>query len=313
MSLKTPIAFCIFNRPELTREVFETIRFARPSRLLVIGDGPRFDRPEEEALVRETRKVIEQVDWPCEVQTNFSDVNLGCKVRMSTGLTWAFEQSEELIILEDDCLPDPSFFNFCESLLDYYRKDERVMMVSGDNFQPNQIENKPSGRASYYFSRWPHIWGWASWRRAWKHFDVNIESWPSTKSKGELENRFGSTEEYNFWSAQFDRVHAGEIDTWDFSWAYAVWKQNGLTILPNVNLVSNLGFGTDATHTLDPLSKLANLPVGKINQLTHPEKIEPNVLADQYTWHNILAPPPEPKQPQPKKWHRRILQSIKSR
>ena len=312
MSLETPIAFCIFNRPALTARVFEAIRCAAPKQLFVIADGPRDDRPGDQEAVEQTRKLLDRIDWACEVKTNFSAVNLGCKTRMATGLTWAFEQAEELIILEDDCLPDPTFFNFAQSLLRHYRDEPQVMMISGDNFQPG-----PTSGNSYYFSRWAHIWGWASWRRAWKHYDLDIESWPADKSSGLLAANVDSTAEYQYWSDVFDQVHRGEIDTWDFSWAYALWKRNGLAVLPEVNLVTNLGFNETATHTIDPQSKLANLPTGSIDQIIHPTEIQRNIAADKFTWENIMAPPKtEPaellvdRSHKTLRWHQRLLRSF---
>lgn len=286
MPLETPIAFCLFNRPELTRQVFQSIALAKPKMLYLISDGARPGRPEEHRLVEQSRAVIERVDWDCEVKTNFADVNLGCKQRMASGLSWAFQQSEELIILEDDCLPHPSFFEYCEQLLERYRNDQRIMMISGDNFQPIRRSSN-----SYYFSRWPHIWGWASWRRAWNHFDVEITSWPDVKSSQRMMSVFGSEQEYKHWSHILDQQHAGEIDTWDFQWAYACWINSGLTILPEANLITNIGFGPDATHTIDPGSRLANLGTHEVGRLIHPPRVLQNYIADQYTWENVLAPP----------------------
>jgi len=300
MALETPIAFCIFNRLDLTKRVFEAIRDARPKRLLVIGDGPRIDVAGEASVVEQTRSIVSNIDWECKVQTNFSEINLGCKHRIASGLDWAFEQSEELIILEDDCVPDPSFLRFCETLLERYRNDERVMMISGDNFQP-----APCSEFSYYFSRWPHIWGWASWRRAWQHFDVNVSSWPKLKETEQLRNVFVDDAEYQHWAATLDRQHAGEIDTWDFPWGYACWANNGLTILPEQNLISNIGFGESATHTMDPSSRLANLKTSGIGKIIHPEKVAPNQTADQFTWEHILAPPSLPQVNRKPKWYER--------
>ncbi|MDG1873864.1 MAG: glycosyltransferase family 2 protein [Mariniblastus sp.] len=312
MPLKTPIAFCIFNRPALTAKVFESIRKVAPERLLVIGDGPRAGNREDELRVRQSRAVLERIDWKCKLETNLSDKNLGCKSRMASGLTWAFEQSEELIILEDDCQPDPTFFSFCEQLLERYRHDDRVMMISGNNFQPKSPHDSDPAQQqaaeSYYFSRWPHIWGWASWRRAWNHFDVNIESWPQTKQRGQLKDLFRSDEEYQHWASLFDQVHAGKIDTWDFSWAYAFWRNKGLSILPTSNLISNLGFGPSATHTVDVNSKLANLKTERIETIIHPDHVEPNLAADLYTWENIISPPSPTREIHNRpKWYRRLF------
>ncbi len=300
MSLQTPVAFFIFNRPELTHRVFKAIAKAQPRTLYLIGDGPRQTHPNEAAQVRQSRQVLQQINWPCIVKTNFSQRNLGCKQRMATGIDWAFGQSEELIILEDDCLPTPSFFKYCDQLLQRYRDDDRIMMISGDNFQPQR--HSPF---SYYFSRWPHIWGWASWRRAWRKFDVAIETWPQTKSSRELRPVFGSEQEYQYWESLLDRQHAGEIDTWDFPWAYACWANQGLTILPETNLVSNLGFSSTATHTTNADSELANLPTQELGELVHPPQVERNHVADQFTWENVLSPrSAEGQQSKPKWYHR---------
>lgn len=304
--LTTPIAFLIFNRPETTKRVFESIRAARPARLLIVADGPRPHREGEVEKVAATRQIVSQIDWPCEVATNFSETNLGCKQRVASGLTWAFQQSESLIILEDDCVPHPSFFGYCEQLLERYADDERVMMISGDNFQPAQ--RTPN---SYYFSRWSHIWGWASWRRAWDHFDVEVASWPETKFDRELRSVFGCDAEYEHWCGVLDRQHAGEIDTWDFPWQYACWKQRGLTVLPETNLISNIGFGNDATHTTDSLSRLANLPTAEIGPLRHPSEVAANEEADRHTWENIFCPP-EPAPRRKKRWYRRLFSLAQS-
>lgn len=236
------------------------------------------------------QQIVNHIDWDCELSTNFSEVNLGCKARMASGLDWAFDLSEELIVLEDDCLPSDSFFEFCERLLDRYREDARVMMISGDNFQPARSPE------SYYFSRWPHIWGWASWRNRWASFDAEITSWPLVKATGNLRAAFSSDEEYEYWSTTLDRQHQGAIDTWDFPWAYAMWSQHGLSILPAINLVTNIGFGLDATHTTDAQSPLANriaqeFSPRELQTLIPPQQMTPNYQADQFTWNSILAPP----------------------
>src|SRR5687767_13684909 len=165
---RTPVALLVFNRPQATARVFEAVARARPPRLLVVADGPRADRPDDGELCHQTRAIIERVDWPCEVMKDYSDTNLGCRKRVSSGLDWVFSNVADAIILEDDCLPEPSFFPFCEELLERYRDDERVAMIRAGNF----LEGRRVASTSYYFSRWFHIWGWATWARAWKHNDV---------------------------------------------------------------------------------------------------------------------------------------------
>lgn len=287
-SLTTPILFCTFNRPELTARVFESIRQQQPQTLFISCDGPRKNRPEEAARVAEVRSIVEGVDWSCQVHTRFADENLGCKRAIAAAIDWAFEHSEELIILEDDCLPDPTFFNYCENLLKRYRDDDRIMMISGNNFQPH-----PTSPHSYYFSRWTHIWGWATWKTAWKHFDVDVSSWPQLRDSQQLRSVLADPAEYKYWAETLDAQHAGEVDTWDFPWCYAVWANDGISILPERNLVSNIGFGADATHTTDPESVLSSMPTWPLSissELSHPEDVLLNRAADDWTWQNIFLP-----------------------
>jgi len=277
---KTPIVFLVFNRPDTTIRVFEGIRRARPAKLFVVADGPRADRPGEAEKCRVVRAIIDTVDWPCEVLKNFSDVNLGCKRRVSGGLNWVFEQVEEAIILEDDCLPHPTFFRFCKELLDKYRDDERVMHISGDNFQFERVR----GDGSYYFSRYNHIWGWATWKRAWAHYDVKMKMWPKFLKQQQIANVFENRSIQRYWLKCFQAVYEGKIDTWDYQWLYAIWSQNGLTVLPNVNLISNIGFGEDATHTTGKNDKSANMKTGSMFEIVHPSFVMVNKEADLFTF-----------------------------
>lgn len=279
MTISTPVVFLIFNRPELTKIVFEAIRQAKPKKLFVVADGPRFS--EEVEKCNNARAIINKVDWDCDVLTNFSEINLGCKKRVSSGLDWVFSEIEEAIILEDDCLPTPSFFDFCQTLLEYYRYDERVMHISGDNFQNGQKSNN----FSYYFSKYSHVWGWASWRRAWKHYDVGMQTWSEFKKMSMINSICESIYEQRYWNNIFESVFNSVIDTWDYQWLYACWSQSGLSILPNSNLVSNIGFGLDATHTTSK-SSLSRLSVTDIWDIKHPKFIIRDRNADYYTFDN---------------------------
>jgi len=243
--LKTPVAFIIFNRPDTAEQVFAEIAKARPPKLLVVADGPRSRRPGEADKCAETRAIIDRVDWDCEILTNYSDVNLGCKNRVASGLDWVFEQVPEAILLEDDCLPHPTFFRFCEELLERYRNDERIGMIAGSNFQ----FGRKRGDASYYFSRYNHIWGWASWRRAWLHYDRDARGWPAFQNEGFLDAIVRDRSERRYWRHAFQAVYEGRIDTWDYQWVLSSWRQGMISVMPNVNLISNIGFGPDATHT----------------------------------------------------------------
>jgi hypothetical protein len=283
MTFSVPVAFIIFNRPDTTDRVFQAIRQAQPQRLLVIADGPRADRPGEAEKCAATRAVIDLVDWECEVLTNYSDTNLGCKRRVSSGIDWVFSQVEEAIILEDDCLPAPSFFQFCQTLLEKYRDDDRVMMISGDSFQPADRKFEDS----YYFSKYIHIWGWATWRRAWQHYDVEMSSWQDFRDRRLLNASCPDPIEAEYWLKIFDDVANGSVDTWDQQWVYTCWQQSGMSIMPAVNLISNIGFRDDATHTIGS-SPWAEMPVGRIHNIRHPPFVLKDQEADTYTFENIF-------------------------
>lgn len=278
--LKTPVVLIIFNRPDRTEQVFNTIRQAQPAKLLVVADGPRSDRPEEAEKCALTRAIIEQVDWECEVLKNYSDVNLGCGVRVSTGLNWVFEQVEEAIVLEDDCLPHPHFFRFCEELLERYRHDNRIMSIAGNQHLLGY--NHQLSKYSYYFSRYPLVWGWATWCRAWKHYDFGMKNLPEILEDGWFKGILNNKREVDFWTRNFEEVYDRQY-TWDYQWFFACWIQRGLSIHPTVNLVSNIGFGSEATHTKNKNNFWADLPLESLAfPLEHPPFVIPNLPADNY-------------------------------
>ena len=286
--LKTSVVFIVFNRPDTTERVFAEIAKARPPKLLVVGDGPRANRSGEAEKVAATRAIIKRVDWDCEVLTNFSEVNLGCKQRVSSGIDWVFDQVPEAIILEDDCLPDPTFFQFCQEMLERYRHDQRIGMISGDNFQFDRRRNDDS----YYFSKYVHVWGWATWRDRWiGSYDVTMSKWPRIREEGGLADMVGDTREATYWQKIFDRVHNGEIDTWDYQWVLANWVEGRMSITPAVNLISNIGFGRDATHTTGG-SDLANLGLTSLSfPLIHPLGVFRNAQADKFGYHKCFRVP----------------------
>jgi len=279
-----PVAFIIFNRPDLTAQVFKAIREAKPGKLLIIADGPRNEA--ETAKCREARRIAQAVDWECEVLTEFSEVNLGCKRRLASGLDWVFSRCDEAIILEDDCLPSLSFFAFCRDMLERYRHDERVMLVGGTNLHPGGADS-----ASYYFSRYGSIWGWASCKRAWKHYDVDMKAWPEFKARQMLRAVFPQPEELRFWTESFEKMYANPIDTWDYQWFFTRVSRGGLSISPSVNLVSNLGFRADATHTHGFNASVANLRINEMGEISHPPFVLPDVGIDEYLFRNIYLPP----------------------
>src|SRR5579863_7273541 len=248
----TPVALIVFNRPETTRRVFAAIAKARPSHLLLIADGPRPDRQGEVERCAEVKQIVSRVDWPCRVETNFATDNMGCRERVVSGLNWVFSLVEEAIILEDDCLPDQSFFPYCAELLERYRQNTEVGIIAGFNY-----EGSFRHADSYYFSSMVPIWGWATWARSWRQYDERMAGWPEAKRDGLLEKQFPDKKVVAYWNKMFDKMHDGTgPDTWDYQLVFTSWSRRWLNALPTTNLIQNIGFGSDATHTtgFDPIA-----------------------------------------------------------
>ncbi len=280
--MKTPVAFIIFNRPGTTARVFEEIRKARPSVLLLVADGPRSGHASDAGLCAEARAIAERVDWDCEIRKNYSDMNLGCRRRVSSGLDWVFNEVEEAVILEDDCLPHSTFFQFCEELLQKYRNDNRIGHIGGVNFQFGRKRTP----YSYYFSRYTHIWGWASWRRAWENYDVDIGLWPEVRDGKWLRGVLGKRHLVKYWTRIFDKVYQKGINTWDYQWTFRCWTEGRLAITPSVNLISNIGFDANATHTMNQ-SRFNNMRTEAMKYpLSHPAFMMRHFAADEYTERN---------------------------
>ncbi|MCS4114596.1 hypothetical protein [Salinibacter ruber] len=258
----------------------EQIREAEPPQLFVGADGPRPNHPDDAALCDEAREIATRVDWDCEVHTLFRDTNLGLKESVSSAITWFFEHVEEGIILEDDCVPHPAFFPYCEQLLERYRGDKRIMAVGGNNFQPDTRQYE----GSYYFSGYMHCWGWATWRRSWECYDGEISAWGYLRDTAWLKGWLGTEMEARHWGNIFDQVAEGKIESWAYPWTFACWKEHGLTILPIVNLVSNVGFDERSTHTKDADADAANMDVERLSfPLEHPCPMTRYYEADWYT------------------------------
>jgi hypothetical protein len=277
--LQTAVLFLVFNRPDTTKQVFEAIRKAKPPRLYVAADGSRADQVGEAEKVAKVREIATAVDWPCDVKTLFRDENLGCKYAVSGGITWFFEHEEQGIILEDDCLPSQSFFWFCEEMLESYAKESRVMCITGTN-----ITKGIRFSDDLWFSNYSLMWGWATWRRAWKKYDRDLSSWPIKREEGFLNKKlkFNSAQKSS-WNRILDRTYQGDIDTWDYQWIYSCWINNGLTIAPAVNLIRNIGYSSDATHTKSDHPILSNLIANETNfPIIHPKNIEVNEQADLF-------------------------------
>lgn len=288
--LNTPVAFFIFRRPETTARVFATIRQVQPPKLLVVADGANPDRPGEVELCDRTKAIINQVDWDCEILTNYAPQNMGCRARVSSGLDWVFNNVEEAIILEDDCLPDLSFYPFAEELLNRYRYDTRIFSITGQNVQVGQQR----GDYSYYFSRYNHCWTWASWRRAWQHYDLEMKLWPEVRDRHLLADILGDPQTVKVWEQTFQICYEGKINTWDFQWSFANFIHHSLNIVSQKNLVTNIGFGAGGTNTFDSDSSYSNMATTAVEfPLTHPSLMVRDVQADKFTQDTLYdyAPP----------------------
>jgi hypothetical protein len=280
--LDTPVLFLIFNRPIPTEKVFQKIKKVKPTRLYISADGPRKNYPDDEHNCAQARKILDAIDWNCEVQTLFRENNLGCGTAIHQALDWFFNNENEGIVIEDDCVPNQSFFWFCRDLLKKYRDDSRVMHINGNNFNaPAEKLKAKYGKASYYFTSFSQVWGWATWKRAWAKFDFKMQDWPKVKKGNCLVERFPSYFHYHEKSKHFDKVLSGQVDTWDFQWQYTVLVNNGLAIAPQSNLISNIGYGKDSTHIKEFDVNRNDLATQKLRfPLKRPICMLPNRLLD---------------------------------
>lgn len=283
--MTTPVLLLVFNRPDHTRRVFERVREMQPELLFVSADGPRSHKPEDADKCASVRAIFEQVDWPCTVHTNFMPENHGCRRAVQAGISWFFQHVEAGIILEDDCLPDPSFFNFCSELLERYRNNPEVMHIAGNNPDPRVCRHLET---SYLFSRFSLIWGWATWRRAWQHYDPNFTGLENMWSDPEspLYRLVGDKAACRYMFDKFLRTRSGELDTWDYAWFFSILKNNGLCIVPKVNLVRNIGFDDTGTHTSKELAVYRHNEISSLGaHLVHPTQFTPDRAIELAFFH----------------------------
>ena len=288
MAFKTPILFLTFVRLDTTIKVFERIKAQQPLQLFIASDGPRANRPDDKQKIEEIKNYIsKEIDWECEVKTLYRAQNLGCGRAVSGAITWFFENVEQGIILEDDCIPEAEFFSFCEDLLERYKTDRRIWEISGTNLQ----RGIKRGDGSYYISNYGGIWGWATWARAWEKYDYNMSSYETFVNKRQISQIFGKQQQ-SFWLKTLKKAKA--IDTWDYQWQFARWSHNGLSVVPNVNLIKNIGFNADATHTLSEPSwyELAIGVKKTLGKVKHPLNIEVDTLADDFLFENYYKQAP---------------------
>lgn len=292
-----PVLFLVFNRPQLALRVFAAIRQARPAQLFIAADGPREGQSREEELCQAARAVVQRVDWPCKVNTRFQDENLGCKTAVSSAIDWFFQHVEAGIILEEDCLPSVSFFKFCAELLDHWHDDERVMQISGSNFLLGYRTAGSEG--SYYFSRLNDVWGWATWRRAWRHFDLTMSHYPLWRESDRLKDYLPDASMRDWLMRYFEQAY-GRVGQrsgdWSSLWQFAIASQNGLTAVPRVNLVANIGIGESATNTRgEEWAVYGSVGVHEISEIRHPAIVLPDSAADERRFELIARTDPRAK------------------
>lgn len=276
-SLTVPVALFVFNRPEYTRRVLEAVRLARPALVFLIADGPRPDHPGEAAQCLEVRRLLgEGIDWPCEIRQNYADLNLGCRERIASGLAWVFEQVDRAIILEDDCVPEVTFFPYCQELLERFRDDPRIGMISGTNYRLQ--DSLDAG--SYFFTRHHSIWGWATWRRAFSGYDVTMTTWRESVSAEALDACWDDHRSRLIHRTMFDLYREGAVDTWDIPWVFHLVRNRMLSVVPHLNQITNIGVAGTRGRGEDRNNNLPSQPLPF--PLQHPDLIEPDTSYDRY-------------------------------
>jgi len=282
-SISAPVLFLLFNRPDTTSIVFEKICQVKPKKLFIAADGPRDNYPEDIINCEKARAIVDLIDWDCDVKLLFREKNLGCGIGVSSAITWFFDHVEYGIILEDDCVPDISFFYFCQNLLEKYRDNSSIMMIAGTSYFLNKVQSKHT----YFFAKNYPIWGWATWKRAWQQYDFTLHDW-STEKRDEFKKFLINKNIIDHWSACFDQIKHKKLDTWDIQWAYACIKNNGYSIMPYTNMISNIGLR--GAHANGKKSAFHEMPVGSVGveYMVHPARVVVNNAMNKKTYHNIF-------------------------
>lgn len=291
--IKKPILFMVFNRPEKTKLVFDEIKKAKPKKLYISCDGPRKNNPDDVVKVNQVKEFLSDcnITWPCEVKRLYQEVNQGVSMAGYKAFSWVFSQEEEMIQLEDDCVPAQSFFWYCQELLDKYRNDERVCYITANN-----NSGVKSGDGTYFFSRYGGSWGWATWKRVWDNWDYLMSDWPAVRWQKSFKKNFGSKEEYNFWRLKFQRgyelLRDKKSTSYDIQSLYFLFKNNRFNIYPNYNLVKNIGWDDAASNTFEVDSKFADTPLVELTQIIHPELVRNNNQIDRqiFNYHFYFIP-----------------------
>jgi hypothetical protein len=284
MISQIPILLLVYNRPKHTLALINKLREIKPKSIYINLDGPK-ENKQDFINCQKVKKIISRIDWKCKLKFNYGIGNQGCRKSVSKGINWFFEKEKRGIILEDDCIPNLDFFNFCGSLLKKHKNENKILAISGSNFQKMKI-----GKYYYYFSKYPHCWGWATWRRAWRLYDANLTFWPKWKKSLHWKLLHKTSHEKRYWENKFEKVYQNKIDSWAYVWTASVWKNKGITAIPNVNLIDNIGFDESATHTFEfKKFQINNSKYQNFNdksKILHPKSININNKADNYVFNN---------------------------
>lgn len=265
---KTPILFLIYNRPNISAKAFSSIAKIKPKYLYVAADGPK-DEVDRSLCFKTRDKIKSLINWDCDLKTLESRENIGCKSSVIGAIDWLFKNEDRGIILEDDCDASEDFFRFCKEMLELYKNEEKVMHISGENPLDRKV-----GNASYYFSPIEHCWGWATWKRAWDHFDPDMENFPAYKANKSLKQIFDRKKDIFYWDKIFDDIYSDRLNSsWAYIWTFSIFQKSGVCVTPNYNMISNLGFGKEATHSKVYDKNLANRNFENLGNISHPESI----------------------------------------
>lgn len=282
MDKQTPILIIVFNRPKKAQALIESLSKIKPRKLYVAADGPRNET--DKIQCDQVKEIVENINWECDVHKKYSQINLGLSQNMEEAIDWLFSENETGIIFEDDCIPNEDFFRFANEMLERYKDNEDIMLISGTNYQ----QGHRRGNASYFFSKYSRIWGWATWRRSWSLYRKGAYGMDEFIKNNELNDIFPDKKESGFWLKAFTNPYTDRNGktrlTWATTWHYSVLKNRGLTIVPNVNLVQNIGYGEDSTHTRGS-GRGWSFKTEKLGEIIHPDKIEVNEEADRYYYY----------------------------
>ncbi len=284
MSFPVPILILAWKRPEKLKKLLSQLKKARPRKLYISIDGPdKTDLCKRKVL--ESKAVVDDlIDWPCEVNKKYENFNLGCKKGISKGISWLFNFENQGIILEEDCIPDVSFLKFAEEMLNKYRNKKNIFTITGDCF----IKNIHKKNQSYFYSKYSHCWGWATWKDRWQIFDKNIKFWPKLKKSYQWKILHPDIIERLYWNKIMDKVYNNKIDSWAYPWSACIWKNNGLTVTPMLNLVTNIGVDSEGTNFKDKSSLLANLPKYELRKFIGPEVIKNDKRLDNKCFYTVF-------------------------